>query len=196
MIYPNDLIDFHKLKKMVNSPLFDVFVEDVVEAPKDWDWTTQGIYRGTLHSVKDMEDLKSYLSKILTGEVQICYEPNSLYFEKHPHVGEHCRYVNPRFEFQYSGINNYVIKEFKTKVKSRDPEERKDVISLDVLRYENDFEGTCYTIATWDVTDEGYEFRSIGSRLFEVPSEDFQTLWEGINEADKYLCSEYLKIKE
>lgn len=189
MIYPNDLIDLYKLKKMVSSPLFDVYVEDVAEAPKDWDWTTQGIYRGKLHFVKDMEDLESWISKILAGKVQICYEPNSLYFEKHPHTGEHCRYVKPRFEFQYSGANNYAIKEFKTKVKS---EER----SLEVLRYENDFEGTCYVIATWDVTDEGYEFRSIGSRLFEVPSEDFQTLWDGIKEADKYLRNECLKGKE
>ena len=54
--------------------------------------------------------------------------------------------------------------------------------------FDVDFEGTRFVIGTWERDDEGYEFRSVGSRMFDyVDDEDLSEVWKAIKNADKYL---------
>lgn len=179
MIYPNGFISLWKLKKMINSGEFDVYIEAVVDVPEDYDLIKNGIPRGVRCRLKDEEELLKHLTDIYTGKINLCYDLNSEYYRRHPHSGELFSCTNPTFNWQFSGKANYEIRECKTN-------HQKDT-TLEVCRYDGDFFDTCYVIAYWTKDDEGYEFKSVGHRLFDVDADDFETLWEGIREADKFL---------
>lgn len=179
MIYPNGFISLEKLRKMINSKEFDIYYEDPVEVPEDYDFLKHGIPRGAQHRIKDEKELLKHLEDIYTGKVDLCYDINDEYYRRHPHAGEYGGYLKPLFNWQYSGKSNYEIRECKTN-------HQKDT-TLEVCRFDGDFFDSCYVIAYWTKDDEGYEFKSVGHRLFEVDAEDFEILWKGICEADKFL---------
>ena len=53
MIYPNGFISLEKLRKMINSKEFDIYYEDPVEVPEDYDFPKQGIPRGAQHRLRN-----------------------------------------------------------------------------------------------------------------------------------------------
>ena len=58
--------------------------------------------------------------------------------------------------------------------------------------FDDNFEGSCFVIGTWERDDEGYEFRSVGSRMFDyVDDEDLNEIWKAIKNADKYLNNRF-----
>lgn len=185
MIYPNGFVSLWKLKKMINSGEFDVYIESIVDVPEDYDFIKNGIPRGVQHKLKDEKELIEHLTDIYTGKVNLCYDINDEYYRRHPHAGEHGGYTKPVFNWQYSGKANYEIRECKTN--------HQQDTTLEVCKYEGDFFDTCYVIAYWTKDDEGYEFKSVGHRFFEVDADDFGILWEGICFADKFLKDKWNK---
>ena len=53
----------------------------------------------------------------------------------------------------------------------------------------------CYVLAMWEKTSEGYELRSVGSRLFNVFEEkvtlDLEKVWQGLKGCQKVLDALY-----
>ena len=67
-------------------------------------------------------------------------------------------------------------------------------VPLSLNMFDVDFEGTSFVIGTWERDDEGYEFRSVGSRMFDyVDDEDLNEIWKAIKNADKYLNNRFHK---
>lgn len=192
MIYPNGSIEIRRLMKMVDSPEYEVYVEDRSDEPEDWDWVKQGFWRGPLTPIKNRVDLKKWIIPILDEEVELCYDITSEYSRKHPNQGESFTYVKPVFTFEYAGKANWAIKETETYYKENG--EKKRVKSLDLVKYENEFGGICFVVGSWERDKEGYQFRSIGNRIFEcIDVEDMEIVWEGLRAGDKYLQDLYRK---
>lgn len=186
MIYPNGTVELRKLIDMVNSEDYAVYVEDRKDEPEDWNWREKGIWRGTLTSIRNREDLDKWIVPILHGEVNLCYDLTPEYTRKHPCSGESFTYVKPTFVFEYSGKANWAIKETDTYYNSNG--ERVKGTTLELLKYEGEFNSTCFVVGSWNLDKEGYEFRSIGDRIFQyIDLEDLPTIWKGLVAADTYL---------
>ena len=182
MIYPNGSIEIRKLMKMVDSPEFAVYVEDRSGEPEDWDWMHKGIWRGPLTPIKNRVDLKKWIIPILDEKVELCYDITDEYSKKHPIAGESYLYVKPSFRFEFAGKSNWAIRECERGSRS----ERS--VSLELLKFDEDFEGTCFVVGSWEKNSGGYEFRSCGGRLFEyLDMEDMETVWNALTAGDKYL---------
>jgi hypothetical protein len=58
--------------------------------------------------------------------------------------------------------------------------------------FENGFNGTCFTIGSWERDEEGYEFRSVGSRMWQyIDEEDLPIIYKAIAAADSYLNNRF-----
>jgi hypothetical protein len=86
------------------------------------------------------------------------------------------------FFWKYSGDNNYAIRNctylFDTP----------KYIPLELVKYNKDFTN-CFQLGSWSRTDEGYEFSSCGSRMFDenISDKDLLIVWKALSLADKYL---------
>ena len=185
MIYPNGSIELNKLKRMINSNEFIVYYEENTKEPCNWDWTKDGIFHGNKIPIKTEDELIDYVAKELKDEGTICYDITDEYYTKHPYEGEEVTYVKPMFFWEWQSPNTkkcYSIKE------SCYLSEKPKNIPLSLNMYDNNFENGCFVIGTWERDDEGYEFRSIGSRMFDyIADEDLKNIWKAIKDADKYL---------
>ena len=185
MIYPHGTLTLDKLRNMLKSDQYEVYAESTV-APENWDPNT--LYRGPRTKIKSYEDALKYLAD---PNITICYDITDKYYQKHPYAGEAKMYIKELFHWQYSGVHPYAISE--TKCRCRDQE----YTSLELLRYGGDFNDSCWVIAYWTRDDEGYEFKSVGSRLFtEIDADDLETVWEAITAADKYLRNKFNSIEQ
>jgi len=64
---------------------------------------------------------------------------------------------------------------------------------IELLKWSEDFD-YCWVVAWFRKTDEGYEFLSIGSRLFDEISEDeISEIWRQLKAASKIL-NEYYEV--
>ena len=178
-------MNLNRLKRIVESNKYNVWFEDSTQEPKDWNWRKDGIWRGELTPIKSVDDLPKFIEKELKGEGSICYDMSEEYYEVHPHVGESAFRTKPslRWEWQsYDTKKCYSIQECS--YLGRKPKNP----SFELNCFENGFEGNCFSIAIWDYGDEGYEFRSVGSRLFDnVAYEDLSEIWKIVKKVDTWL---------
>lgn len=181
MIYPNGTVELNKLRKMIESPMYNVYVEDLKDRPEDWDFLKKGMWRGPRTLITDTKEVIKYLFE---DRYTICYDLTDKYYEKHPYNGESKGWVKPRFCWQYAGKKG----NFEIRYTEGVNRKRKTFENLEVIKHDGDFESTCFVIAYWDLKESGYEFHSCMNRLFEcVDMGDFDTVWAAIVEANKYL---------
>ena len=183
MIYPNGLIELNKLIKMAEDSSYELYVERG-EPPEDWDYLKNGgIWGGGLELIKGVEHLKKLMPEIIEGTARICYDFTEDYYRKHPWMGQAAKYVIPTFHFEYSGIANYGIYERKDKD-----------IPMELVRFDEDFEGSRFVLAWWKRTSDGADFQSVGDRLFKyIEKEDLEVVWEAMGAAQKYLDDKITK---
>ena len=185
MIYPNGSIELNKLKRMINSKDFILYYEEKTKEPVGWDWTKDGIFHGNKYPIDDEEELISCINKELKDEGRICYDITKEYYRKHPYEGEEIIYVKPRFFWEWQ---SHTTKKCYSITESSYLGEKPNNVPLSLNMFDVDFEGTSFVIGTWERDDEGYEFRSVGSRMFDyVDDEDLNEIWKAIKNADKYL---------
>lgn len=185
MIYPNGTIDLKDLKKKLNSKEFALYFEEYAKEPINWDWRKDGIFHGNKYLIHNETELISCISRELKNEGTICYDLSDEYYKKHPYCGEKVSYVKPKFFWEWHSYNTKVC--YSITEMSYIGEKPKNV-PLALNRFDDNFEGSCFVIGTWERDDEGYEFRSVGSRIFDyVADEDLSEIWKAIKNADKYL---------
>jgi len=189
MIYPNGTICMNKLKEMISSKNYNVYFEYHEEEPEGWDWLKDGIYRGNTILISSSKELEKYITKEFRGEGAICYDLSDEYYKKHPHLGEKFNYVKKVFKWEWKSFETnkcYSIEE------ATYLGEKPKYPTLNLNLFDNDFEDSCIAIGAWDKDSEGYEFRSIGSRMFDyVADEDLNEIWKAIKNADKYLNNRF-----
>ena len=189
MIYPNGSIELNELKRMINSKDFILYYEEKTKQPVGWDWTKDGIFHGNKYPINDEEELISCISKELKDEGRICYDVTEEYYRKHPYEGEEVIYVKPRFFWEWQSYNT---KKCYSITESSYLGEKPKNVPLSLNMFDDNFEGSCFVIGTWERDDEGYEFRSVGSRMFDyVDDEDLNEIWKAIKNADKYLNNRF-----
>ena len=191
MIYPNGSIELNELKRMINSKDFILYYEEKTKQPVGWDWTKDGIFHGNKYPINDEEELISCINKELKGEGRICYDVTEEYYRKHPYEGEEVIYVKPRVFWEWQSYNT---KKCYSITESSYLGEKPKNVPLSLNMFDVDFEGTRFVIGTWERDDEGYEFRSVGSRMFDyIDDEDLNEIWKAIKNADKYLNDRFHK---
>ena len=189
MIYPNGSIELNDLKRMINSKDFILYYEEKTKQPVGWDWTKDGIFHGNKYPIDNEEELISCISKELKNEGRICYDVTEEYYKKHPYEGEEVIYVKPRFFWEWQSYNT---KKCYSITESSYLGEKPKNVPLSLNMFDNNFEGSCFVIGTWERDDEGYEFRSVGSRMFDyIDDEDLNEIWKAIKNADKYLNNRF-----
>ena len=189
MIYPNGSIELNDLKRMINSKDFILYYEEKTKQPVGWDWTKDGIFHGNKYPIDNEEELISCISKELKNEGRICYDVTEEYYRKHPCEGEEVIYVKPRFFWEWQSYNT---KKCYSITESSYLGEKPKNVPLSLNMFDNNFEGSCFVIGTWERDDEGYEFRSVGSRMFDyIDDEDLNEIWKAIKNADKYLNNRF-----
>ena len=189
MIYANGSIELNELKRMINSKDFILYYEEKTKQPVGWDWTKDGIFHGNKYPINDEEELISCINKELKGEGRICYDVTEEYYKKHPYEGEEVIYVKPRFFWEWQ---SYSTKKCYSITESSYLGEKSKNVPLSLNMFDDNFEGSCFVIGTWERDDEGYEFRSVGSRMFDyVDDEDLNEIWKAIKNADKYLNNRF-----
>ena len=185
MIYPNGSIKLNELKRMINSKDFILYYEENTKEPVGWDWTKDGIFHGNKYPIDNEEELISCINKELKDEGRICYDITKEYYRKHPYEGEEIIYVKPKFFWEWQ---SHTTKKCYSITESSYLGEKPKNVPLSLNMFDVDFEGSCFVIGTWERDDEGYEFRSVGSRMFYyVDDEDLNEIWKAIKNADKYL---------
>lgn len=59
---------------------------------------------------------------------------------------------------------------------------------LELIKYFDDAHGSCYIVAWFELGEEGYELRSIGSRLFDdIDADEIGMIWVELQAAQKML---------
>ena len=191
MIYPNGSIKLNELKRMINSKDFILYYEEKTKEPVGWDWTKDGIFHGNKYPINNEEELISCINKELKDEGRICYDITKEYYRKHPYEGEEIIYVKPKFFWEWQ---SHTTKKCYSITESSYLGEKPKNVPLSLNMFDVDFEGSCFVIGTWERDDEGYEFRSVGSRMFYyVDDEDLSEVWKAIKNADKYLNDRFHK---
>lgn len=189
MFYPNGTSRVSDLIKYVNSDCYKIYFEDNRDKPEDWDFKKNGFYRGKRTEIKTIEDLMKAIEMDATVEgVTICIDTTDKYFEKNPHMGEEVTYVKEVFEWKYASPNGhkYCYAIHDSSYLGTQPKYKE--LCLECYAEEIGFGGSCFVIGSWNRDDEGYEFRSCGSRMFKyIEEEDLPIIWKAIKAADEYL---------
>ena len=175
----------NEIKRTINSKEFILYNKKKTKQPVGWDWTKDGIFHGNKYPIDNEEELISCINKELKDEGRICYDITEEYYRKHPHEGEEIIYVKPKFFWEWQ---SHTTKKCYSIIESSYLGEKPKNVPLSLNMFDVDFEGTSFVIGTWKRDDEGYEFRSVGSRMFDyVDDEDLSEIWKAIKNADKYL---------
>ncbi len=195
MICPNGTLSLKQLYDMVYSKDYVVWYEPNDE-PSDWDWKTKGFYHSPNKiKITTQAALLDAFRKEYDKEGRIIYDLTDTYFSNHPYEGEEVKHVKETFDWQYASSfgNKYCYKICSCSYLGEPPK----FIPLEIVCYENGFNDSCFTIGHWDRDDEGYEFHSVGSRLFKyVHEKDVELIWKIIKEADDFLAKRYKEENE
>lgn len=178
MICPNGYIDIRQLKKMIYSPEYDVWF-----VRKGENWAT-----GLKQKITTKASLADAIKKELDEEGSIYYDTTDVYSLNHPCEGEE-RYNSDSFEWEYcSFFSKKCFKICECSYLGKPPKHP----SLEIVCFDSDFNSPCFQIGSWNRDDEGYEFKSCGSRLFEFIDEgDLPIIWKAIKRTDKYLADRF-----
>lgn len=190
MIYPNGTVLVSKLREMVYSKEYTVWFEPN-DQPADWDWKSQGFYRSPHRTkITTQADLLEAIKKEYDKEGRIIYETTDIYYVNHPYEGEEVKHIEETFIWQYTSKFGRKLS-YKVCPCSYLGESPKH-IPLEIVCYEDGFNGSCFQICSWGRDNEGYEFHSCGSRLFDyVEKEDVPRLWNIIKEIDDFLAKRF-----
>lgn len=183
MTYPNGCITLGHLKEMIGNPDFIVYAEKVEPTPENWDWKTQGFYRGPRNRIENLEQLSGIFPKVISGEYTICYDTTADYFRKHPHLGEEVKYVKEEFRWEYAGTRNYALREYDTK----DGKTGEEVRSIELIEFQDNFESNCWVLGWFTFWNGEYNFEGLSGRFFNIPEEDLEVIWPALKAADEYL---------
>lgn len=195
MFYPNGNYRLAQLIKDFESGDFDMWLEKVEDPPEGYDWKKQGFYRGPATHIDTIEDLKDAVLKDMGNEYTICIETKPSYYDKHPYEGESKSYIKEEFFWEYS--SPFGLKRCYKICPCSYLGERPKYVPLEIVCFEKGFNGSCFQIGSWERDNEGYEFRSCGSRMFDyVDTEDLPEIWKAIKAADEYLNNRYKGEKD
>lgn len=195
MYYPNGHYNIAQLIKDFESGDFDMWLEENKEPPEGWDFRRNGIYRGPSKHIDSIEDLKDAVVKDMGPEYTICIEARPSYYDKHPYEGESKTYIREEFFWEYS--SPFEKKRCYKICPCAYLGEPPKYIPLELVCYENGFNGTCFQLGSWERDNEGYEFKSCGSRLLNyVTEEDLPEIWKALRAADRYLNNRFAKERE
>ena len=140
-------------------------------------------------------DLLKAIQSEYDKEGKIIYDTTDEYDKHHPYIGEARSYVKDVFTWQYS--SQFGAKRCYRICECSYLGEPPEYVPLEIVCYEEGFNGPCFQIGSWDCTSEGYEFKSCGSRFFEyVSQEDLLEIWKAIKAADLYLNERFNSERE
>jgi hypothetical protein len=98
--------------------------------------------------------------------------------------------ANRRFEF------NWEFGRFQIRTVHDDTGKLRRNFPIEIIKYFDDKHSSCYVIAGWQRTDEGYELRFVGSRpMQDIEPEEISQIWRQIRAAQAML-DEYWKADE
>ena len=134
------------------------------------------------------------ICKAYNGEGHIIYDITKTYYANHPYEGEEVKHVEETCVWQYTSLFG---RKFSYKVRPCSYlGESPKYVPLEIVCYDNGFNDSCFQIASWERSNEGYEFHSCGSRLFDyVEEEDIPRFWSIIKEVDKFLAKRFAQEK-
>lgn len=186
MICPNKTLSLQQLEKMVYSDQYKVFYEPFDE-PENYDWKKHGIWRSPdIVEINDEEGLIEAIRLEFEDVGRIVYDFTEKFYKQHPYEGEEVKHIEETFNWEYASNfgNKYCYKICPCSYLGEKPK----YVPLEIVCFPNGFNDSCFQIGSWERDDEGYEFKSCGSRLFEyVEPEDIEIIWNIIKEADKFL---------
>lgn len=178
MVCPNGCVDIRQLKKMIDSPEYNVWFVN-----KGENWTTSSKQKITTNS-----SLTDAILKELNDEGSIYYDTTDVYSLNHPCEGED-RCKPNSFEWEYcSFFSKRCFRICECAYIGKPPK----YPSLEIVCFDLGFTSPCFQIGSWVRNDEGYEFKSCGSRLFEfIDERDLPIIWKAIKRTDEYLADQF-----
>lgn len=181
MIYPNGHIEVSQLLMMVKSPEYAVY----------FDQKNSAGHQSDKKQITNVDQLTVALADELLGKGAICYTLTDAYNECHPYAGhEAFQIADGSFSWEFHSLNgrHYKIRECSYLG------EKPDYAPLEIVLFDGDFNSTCFQIGSWSRKDEGYEFHSCGSRIFDyIDGTDLPVIWNAINKADTFLNERFKK---
>lgn len=170
MIYPNGSISLNKLFNMISNKDYNVFVE--INNHKE--------------KISEFKKLLEAIELEYNNQARICYEFTSKYFEKNPADGDVFE-KNNVWKYSSSTGDKYIIKECSY------IGDKPEIPSWELAKFfpGEDFNGTNYSIASFDYNEKEYEyeFHSVGSRLFkEIANDtDLSIIWSALIRTNNFL---------
>lgn len=189
-IYAHGTLPLYQIKKILDSKDAVLYFEENEKEPEGWNWLEQGFFHGKSTEIKDVSEAVKYIEKELNGEGSLYYELLDSYFDKVPNPYDIKESKDP-FTWTFNdGKYIYKIVE-STYLPGYTPEHPS--LSLEMVKV--GVGESAMSIGSWTRDcEEGYEFRSIGSRLFDkVPEDCVEIIWSGIKKADAYLAERFKK---
>ena len=105
-------------------------------------------------------------------------------------MGKPIETANKMFDFKWD-FHNYGIRTIHEKWDDPKSNIRNDC-PIELVKYNNDAHSTCYTLAYFNLDDEGYELHSVGGRLFdEISSDEIGEIWSQLQAAQRMLDAYY-----
>lgn len=93
---------------------------------------------------------------------------------------------NKNLDFSWD-FNGYAIRTCHEDWRNPNSKIRKDC-PIELVKYNNDSHKTCFTLAFFNLDDEGYELHSVGGRLFEeISADDISEIWAQLQAGQKML---------
>lgn len=179
MIYPNNNIEISQLLMMIKSPEYNVYFESKDEH-----------YPLSRRPLTDPMQLPSALTDELLGKGKICYDITDTYNERHPRAGNEKMRVNDEdFFWEYRSPHDRCYRIQSCTYIGEKPK----YIPLELVLFNSDFNSSCFQLGSWSRDDEGYEFHSCGSRIFDnVGGIDLPLIWNAISRADEFLGRRFM----
>ena len=101
-------------------------------------------------------------------------------------MGKPIKTANKKFDFSWD-FHNYSIRTIHEKWDDPKSNIRKDC-PIELVKYNDNTHNTCYTLAYFNLDDEGYELHSVGGRLFDdISSDEISEIWAQLQAAQKML---------
>lgn len=181
MIYPNGHIEVSQLLMMVKSPEYAVY----------FDQKNSAGHQSDKKQITNVDQLTVALADELLGKGAICYTLTDAYNECHPYAGrEAFQIADGSFSWEFHSLNGRHYKIHECSYLGEKP----DYAPLEIVLFDGDFNSTCFQIGSWSRKDEGYEFHSCGSRIFDyINGTDLPVIWNAINKADAFLNERFKK---
>lgn len=109
-------------------------------------------------------------------------------------MGRKVKTLNEKFNFSWD-FKDYGIRTIHEEWNNPKSKIRKDC-PIELVKY-NPGHATCYTLAFFNLDEEGYELHSVGGRLFEeIDSSEISEIWSQLQAAQKMLDAYFTACME